>query len=312
MEASQSETGSMKTDSRLTISRETLGLLLGFCGVCMFGATLPMTRLAVLDFDPLSMSAIRGVLGGLIAAAVLIATGRKPPSRQLLPKLLYVTVTFGSGFQVTSAMASVTATSAHGGVVLGLLPLCTALAATIWSGERPSRGFWICSVAGAAIIIAYALRQGGGGLAVGDLWLLGTVLCASTGYVASAELARVMPGWVVISWALVFNLVVSVPALVLFWPEDLARVTLRGLGAFAYLTLVSQYFALFAWNAALAMGGTARVSQIQLLQTFVTIGLAALLAGETIDAPTMLTALVVVGLVVFSRRFAVRGGVAKA
>jgi drug/metabolite transporter (DMT)-like permease len=130
--------------------------------------------------------------------------------------------------------------------------------------------------------------------------------------VASAELARVMPGWVVISWALVFNLVVSVPALVLFWPEDLARVTLRGLGAFAYLTLVSQYFALFAWNAALAMGGPARVSQIQLLQTFVTIGLAALLAGETIDAPTMLTALVVVGLVVFSRRFAVRGGVAKA
>ena len=302
----------MKTESRITISRETLGLLLGFCGVCLFGATLPMTRRVVLDFDPLPMSALRAVIGGLIAATVLVATGRKLPERHLLPKLLYVTVTFGSGFQVTSAMASVTATSAHGGVVLGLLPLCTALAATIWSGERPSRGFWICSVAGASIIVAYALRQGGGGLTVGDLWLLGTVCCASTGYVASAELARVMPAWVVISWALVFNLVVSIPALILLWPDDLARVSLRAWGAFAYLTLVSQYFAFFAWNAALAMGGTSRVSQIQLLQTFVTIGLAALLAGETIDAPTMLTAVAVVGLVVFSRRFAVGGSGTKA
>ena len=288
-----------------TISRETLGLLLGFCGICMLGATLPMTRLAVLDFDPLPMTALRAALGGLAAALVLIATRRKLPERRLWPKLLYVTAAVGTGFQLTSAMASITVPSAHGGVVLGLLPLCTALAATLWSGERPSPGFWICSVAGAAIIVAYALRQGGGGLTVGDLWLLGTVFCASTGYVAMAELARLMPGWVVISWALVINLVASIPAAIWLWPDDLARVTPTGWSAFLYLSLVSQYFALFAWNAALAMGGTARVSQIQLLQTFVTIGLAALLAGESIDAPTVLTALAVVGLVVFSRRFRV-------
>ena len=155
------------------------------------------------------------------------------------------------------------------------------------------------------------MRQGGGGLSVGDLWLLGTVFCAATGYVASAELARVMPGWVVISWALVASLVVSIPAAIWVWPVDLSHGTLRGWSAFLYLTLVSQYFALFAWNAALAMGGTARVSQIQLLQTFVTIALAALLADETIDAPTVLTAVAVVGLVVFSRRFRVGGSRAK-
>ena len=290
-----------------TISRETLGLLLGFCGVCMFGATLPMTRLAVLDFDPIPMTVIRSVLGGLVAALALIATGRKIPERRLWPRLLYVAAALGGGFQITSSMASMTVPSAHGGVVLGLLPLCTALVATLWSGERPSRGFWICSVAGASLVVAYALRQGGGGLSVGDLWLLGTVFCAATGYVASAELARVMPGWVVISWALVIALVVSIPAAIWFWPVDLSHVSLRGWSAFLYLALVSQYFALFAWNAALAMGGTARVSQIQLLQTFVTIALAALLADETIDAPTVLTAVAVVGLVVFSRRFRVGG-----
>ena len=295
-----------------TISRETLGLLLGFCGVCMLGATLPMTRLAVIDFDPLSMTALRAVLGGIISAVVLIATGSKLPERHLWPKLLYLVATVGTGFQIASAMASMTVPSAHGGVVLGLLPLCTALVATLWSGERPSRGFWICSVAGAAIIVAYALRQGGGGLTIGDLWLLGAIYCAATGYVASAELARVMPGWAVMSWALVLSLVVSIPAAIWFWPEDLARVTPRGWGAFLYLSIVSQYLALFAWNAAMAMGGTARVSQIQLLQTFITIGFAALLAGETIDAPTLLTAVAVVGLVVFSRRFRVGGSRAKA
>ena len=288
-----------------TISRETLGLILGFCGVCMFGATLPMTRLAVADFDPIPMTVIRAVLGGLVAALVLVATRRKLPDPSLWPKLLYVTLTVGGGFQITSAMASVTVPSAHGGVVLGLLPLCTALAATLWSGERPSLGFWICSVAGASLIVAYALRQGAGGLTLGDLWLLGTVFCAATGYVASAELARVMPGWVVISWALVASLVMSIPAAIWVWPVDVSHGTLRGWSAFLYLTLVSQYFALFAWNAALAMGGAARVSQIQLLQTFVTIALAASLAGESIDAPTVLTAVAVVGLVVFSRRFRV-------
>ncbi len=298
----------MKNQLSMTISRETRGLLLGFCGMCLFGATLPMTRLAVQDFDPLPMTAIRAALGGLVAALVLLLGRAKLPERRHLPKLIYVTVTVGTGFQLTSAMGSLTVPSAHGGVVLGLLPLCTALAAALWSGERPSLGFWACSVVGAAIIVAYALRQGGGGVSVGDLWLLGTVFCAATGYVASAELARVMPGWTVISWALVINLVASIPAAVWLWPDNLADVSPRGWSAFFYLAVVSQYFAFFIWNAALAMGGTARVAQIQFLQTFVTIGLAALLAGESIDALTVLTALVVLGLVLLSRRFRVVGG----
>ncbi len=297
----------MKTESGTTISRETRGLLLGFCGVCMFGATLPMTRLAVLDFDPLAMTALRAALGGLVATLALFIGGAKWPERRHWPKLVYVALTVCTGFQLTSAMGSVTVPSAHGGVVLGLLPLCTALTATLWSGERPSLGFWLCSVAGAVLIIAYALRQGAGSLGAGDLWLLGTVLCASTGYVASAELARVMPGWTVISWALAANLVASVPAAIWLWPDNLAAVTPRGWGAFLYLSLVSQYFAFFVWNAALAMGGMARVSQIQFLQTFVTLGFAALLAGESIDVPTVLAALAVLGLVRLSRRFRVEG-----
>ena len=271
----------------------------------MFGATLPMTRLAVAEFEVISMTAVRGVVGGLAAACVLLATRRKFPPAHLWPRIAYVAATVGIGFQFCSAMGSLSVPSAHGGVVLGLLPLITALTATLWSGERPSAGFWACSIAGAALVIAYALRQGGGGISLGDLWLVGSVLCAATGYVFSAELARVMPGWVVISWALAGTLVITVPLSILFWPDYLARITPRGWTAFAYLSLCSQYLGFFAWNAGLAMGGTARVSQIQLLQTFITIGLAALIAGERIDLETVLCAVAVVGLVVLSRRFRV-------
>ena len=288
--------------------RETLGLFLGFIAICLFGATLPMTRLAVADFEPFSMTAVRALVGGLAAGLVLLATRRPMPARKHWPRLLYVAATVGLGFQLCSAMGSLSVPSAHGGVVLGLLPLTTALAATLWSGERPSAGFWACSGLGAALVVVYALRQGGGGISLGDLWLVGAVLCAATGYVLSAELARVMPGWTVISWALASTLLVSLPASIFLWPDYLARVTPRGWTAFAYLSLFSQYLAFFAWNAGLAMGGTARVSQIQLLQTFITIAFAAVLAGETIDLETIACAVAVVALVVLSRRFRVARG----
>ena len=288
-----------------SLSRENLGLCLGFLAICMFGATLPMTRLAVADFEPLSMTALRAVVGGLVASLALLAGRRAFPARQHWPKILYVAATVGLGFQLCSAMGSLSVPSAHGGVVLGLLPLTTALAATLWSGERPSPGFWMCSVAGAALVVAYAHRQGGGGVSLGDLWLVGAVFCAATGYVFSAELARVMPGWVVISWALASTLPLSIPAAFLLWPDYLGRVTASGWTAFVYLGLFSQYLAFFAWNAGLAMGGTARVSQIQLLQTFITIAFAALLAGEHIDPETVVCAVAVVALVGLSRRFRV-------
>jgi drug/metabolite transporter (DMT)-like permease len=248
---------------------------------------------------------MRGVIGGAVAAGVLVFTRQRLPPRSTWRRLAVTTLVVGIGFQFFSAMGSVSVPSAHGGVVLGLLPLTTASLATLLSGERPSPAFWVCSVIGALIVIAYALRQGGGGLQAGDLWLVGAVLCASTGYTLSAQLAQLMPAWAVISWSLALTLPFTLVLSLWFWPGYLADVDWRGWSSFAYLALFSQYFGFFAWNSALAMGGTARVSQVQLLQTFITIGLAALVAGERIDLETLLCALAIVGLLVLSRRFRV-------
>jgi drug/metabolite transporter (DMT)-like permease len=144
----------------------------------------------------------------------------------------------------------------------------------------------------------YAMRQGGGALVIGDIWLLGAVLCAGFGYTLSAELSRLMPGWVVISWALILSLPVTLPVSLWLWPAHAAEAQMRTWVAFIYLTAFSQYIGFFAWNAGLAMGGTARVSQIQLIQSFVTLTLAALLAGESVGWDTIAAATCVVGLVV--------------
>ena len=287
------------------LSRESLGLLLGLLAVCIFGATLPVTRVVLTQFEPVSLTVVRGVLGGLVAASVLLFTRSPIPERRHWSRLAVTTCVVGIGFQFFSAMGSVSVPSAHGAVVLGLLPLTTASLAALISGERPSPAFWACSILGALIVVFYALRQGGGGLQVGDLWLVGAVLCASTGYTLSAELARSMKAWQVISWSIAMTLPLTVCLSFFLWPDYLGGVTFKGWTAFAYLTLFSQYLGFFAWNTALAMGGTARVSQVQLLQTFITIGLASLVAGERIDLETLVCAAVIVGLLLLSRRFRV-------
>jgi len=286
-------------------SRETCGLCLGVIAVVIFGATLPMTRIVVAEFDPLFLAAGRGAGGGALALLVLVLMRQSPPPRALWGRMSLNMICLAIGFPICSAMGSFSVPSAHGGVVIGLTPLCTLVFAALWSGERPSAAFWGCSILGALIVALYALRQGGGALVVGDIWLMGAVVSAAFGYTLSAELSRLMPGWVVISWALVLSVPFTLPATLWLWPAHARDAHISTWLAFTYLTAFSQYIGFFAWNAGLAMGGTSRVSQIQLIQSFVTLGFAALLADEYVGLDTIAAATGVVGLVILGRRLRV-------
>jgi drug/metabolite transporter (DMT)-like permease len=196
--------------------------------------------------------------------------------------------------------------AAHGGVVLGILPLATAVAGAVLLRERPSLAFWLVSLAGGAAVVGFSLLRGGGTLGLGHLALLGSVACAAAGYAEGARLSRSLGGWQVICWALVLSfpllLVPVVPAVLAHGlpgsPQSWA--------AFLYVALFSQLFGFFAWYRGLALGGVARVSQVQLLQTFMTIAASALLLGETIDAMTLGFAVFVVASVAVGRRMPVR------
>ncbi len=285
-----------------TMSRERLGLLLGFVGMAIFGGTLPATRIAVSAIDPVALTAMRTAIAGLCSLALLIALRRKFPPRHLWLQLAVASVCVVILFPFLMALAVQTVDAAHGGVVLGALPIATALVAVLITHERPKRLFWIASLAGAAIVVAFALRQGGGTLSAGDLLLFGAVAASATGYAFSGKLAASMPGWEVISWALVIALPLSLPVALFTLPADLGQIALKPWLAVLYVALFPQWIGFFAWNAGLAMGGIARVSQMQLLQPFVTFALAAIFIGETITPQIMLFAAAVVVTVAISTR----------
>jgi drug/metabolite transporter (DMT)-like permease len=284
------------------MTRETTGLLLGFLGVVIFGATLPATRAAVADLSPWFVTTGRAAVAGMLAVMVLAMMRRAPPARSLWRDLAIASFCIVIGFPGLIGLAMQTVPASHGGVVLGILPLATALFGAIFGGDRPSLAFWFWSMVGAALVILFAVRDADMVLTLGDIYLFLSVFAAALGYVFSARLSRSMPGWEVVSWAVVVALPVTVPLALWLQPMDFTAVRASAWIGFGYAAVFSMYLGFFPWNAGLAMGGVARVSQVQLLQTFVTLAVSAALLDERIDLVTVGFAVAVVLVVLLGRR----------
>ncbi|HSH42280.1 MAG TPA: DMT family transporter [Arenicellales bacterium] len=284
------------------MNHETRGMLYGLLGVTAFGLTLPITRFVTPYLDPVFIGLGRAVLAALVAAALLLVTRQRLPAPRQLGRLLVVGLGVVIGFPVLSAWAMQTAPASHGGVVLGILPLATAVASMFVSNDRPSIGFWLFGILGSALVVAYALIEGVGRIQAADLALLGAVVSAAVGYAVGGDLSRRLGGWQVICWALVLMLpVIAAPA---WWhmPDTLAAVPLPAWTGFLYLALVSQLYGFFWWNRGLALGGVARVSQIQLLQPFITLAASVAVLQEVITFETGVFAVLVVVVVALGRR----------
>ncbi|HZL31610.1 MAG TPA: DMT family transporter [Pseudolabrys sp.] len=280
--------------------------MLGFIGMCMFAGTLPATRLAVTEFDPVFLTVARAAIAGIAALAVLAFTKRRLPPRSLWLELFFAALFTVVCFPLSAGFAMMTLPAAHGGVVLGVLPLATAAAAAIFAHERPSIGFWLVGAIGASIVLTFVYRQSGGaGFSIGDLFLLGTVISGALGYTLSGRLTALMPGWEVISWQVAIFLPFTLFATLVMWPAGIENVTLLPWLGLGYVSFVSQYTAFFVFNAALAMGGIARVGQIMLLQPFVIVGLALPVNKEPIQIDTILFAAAVVATVLIGQRMKV-------
>ena len=293
--------------SRPRIGRDTLGMVLGVVGVIIFGGTLPATRLAVASLDPAFVTAGRAAIAGLCAIVTLVLLRRQVPARAHWKPILIGTVLLVGGFPLFSSMALRTAEASHGGVVLAILPLLTAAAATIVSGERPSRKFWIFAVLGTGLVLAFVVLQSNGAWSPADALFLLAAISAAVGYAFSGTLSRTMPGWEVICWQLVAALPVTVAATVFVLPGvPNEGVPASAWAGFAYVSLFSMFIGFFAWNAGLALGGVARVGQAQLLQVFVTLAISSLILDEVLAPTTYLFAVLVALVVAAGRRAPVR------
>jgi drug/metabolite transporter (DMT)-like permease len=262
--------------------RKAAPVLLGGIGVTCFSMTFPATTAAESSFSPLEVGVGRSVIGAVIAAAVLIAR-RQPllPPRAALPRMLIVAGAVGIGFGLLSAIALREVDSVHGAVLTGLIPAATAGMAVLRAGERPRPAYWAALALGLAVVIGFALIQGGGRLRPADLLLLVAIAVAGVGYAEGGALAREFGGWRVICWALLLALPVTGPvtlAAVITGPHR--PISASAVAGLCYVGVVSMCVGFFAWYHAMAVGGVAKIGRLQLAQPALTLGWSALLLGE--------------------------------
>ena len=297
---------------RPPLSVEARGLWLGLLGVAIFALTLPMTRLAVGSPEAPQMSGLfiamgRAVVAGLLSAALLLARRAPWPERADWAPLALTAAGVVFGFPLLTSIAMRHVEAVHASVIVGLLPLATAAVGALLHRQRPSAGFWLCAAAGTVLVVAFAvLRSGAGGVALhpADLLLMAAMLCAAVGYGYGARLSQRMRADAVICWALVISLPLTVPLSAVSWPQ--APLPAAAWGAFAYVSVFSMWLGFFAWYRGLALGGTVRVSQVQLVQPFLGMLAAVPLLGERLDAVSVGFGVAVLATVALGRRMPVR------
>jgi drug/metabolite transporter (DMT)-like permease len=286
------------------VDRTPGGWLNGFLGVLIFSGSLPATRAAVVDFDPVFLTAVRATIAALLGMALLLALREKLPERGDVPSLVVVAIGVVIGYPLLSALALQHITSAHSIVFVGLLPLSTAIFGVVRGGERPRAAFWLFSCIGSALVVGYAVQQGLTASPTGDLLMLAAIVVCGLGYAEGAKLSRKFGGWQVICWALTLSLPLVLVLFVMLVPPNLDTVGTPAWLGLAYVSLFSMLIGFVFWYRGLAQGGIAAVGQLQLLQPFFGLALAAALLGEEVSVGMLAVTLAVVACVVGAKRFA--------
>ncbi|WP_131696080.1 EamA family transporter [Pseudomonas sp. JAI120] len=293
-----------RTSPLSTLDTRTQGWINGFIGVVIFSGSLPATRLAVMEFDPVFLTLIRAAIAGLLGLALLWLFKEKRPARHQWMPLAIVALGVVIGFPLLTALALQYVTSAHSIVFIGLLPLATAVFAVLRGGERPRPVFWLFSILGSALVMGYAFAQGLSAAPAGDVLMLLAVLVCGLGYAEGAKLSRSLGGWQVICWALVVSLPVVVPLSLVLAPSSVNGISLPAWLSLGYVSLFSMLIGFVFWYRGLAQGGIAAVGQLQLLQPFFGLALAAGLLHEQVSLGMLLVTIAVIGCVAGAKRFA--------
>ncbi|MEV6952052.1 DMT family transporter [Streptomyces sp. NPDC051183] len=256
------------------------GTVLASLGVIAFSLTFPGTAWGLESFGPWSLVALRSVLAALTAGGFLLALRVPVPAREHWAGLAVVAAGVVVGFPLLTTLALQTSTTSHAAVVVGLLPLTTAVVSSLRTGARPSRPFWGAAVAGAAVVLGFTLAQSGGALSAGDGFLFAALLVCAAGYTEGGRLARVLPGWQVVGWALVLCLPLSVAGSVIGLAYEPVHLSAHGVTGLVWVAVGSTFFGLYVWYRGMAEIGAARASQLQLAQPLLTLVWSVALLGE--------------------------------
>ncbi|MFJ1545487.1 DMT family transporter [Streptomyces sp. NPDC088246] len=278
------------------------GVVLAGLGVVAFSLTFPSTAWGLESFGPWSLVALRTLLAAAIAGGVLLA-GRVPvPDRRHRAGLVVVAAGVVVGFPLLTTLALQTSTTSHAAVVVGLLPLTTAVFSSLRTGARPPRAFWIAALAGAAVVIAFTVQESGGALSGGDVYLFGALLVCAAGYTEGGRLAGIMPGWQVVGWALILSLPLAVAGAAVALPLEPVRLTAHGVIGLVWVAAGSTFIGLYVWYRGMAEIGVPRASQLQLAQPLLTLVWSFLLLGEEVSTAAPVAAIAVLVCIAATQR----------
>jgi drug/metabolite transporter (DMT)-like permease len=293
-----------RTSSLNPLDSSTQGWINGFIGVVIFSGSLPATRLAVMEFDPVFLTMIRAAIAAVLGLLLLALFKEQRPARNQWLPLVIVALGVVIGFPLLTALALQYVTSAHSIVFIGLLPLATAVFGVLRGGERPRPVFWLFSVLGSVLVMGYAFAQGLSAAPAGDVLMVLAVLVCGLGYAEGATLSRSLGGWQVICWALVVSLPVVLPLSLILAPASLRGISLPAWLSLGYVALFSMLIGFVFWYRGLAQGGIAAVGQLQLLQPFFGLALAAGLLHEQVSLGMLLVTVAVIACVAGAKKFA--------
>lgn len=279
------------------------GWLNGLLGVIIFSGSLPATRLAVAQFDPVFLTVARASIAGLLALGLLLLFRQRRPARSQLISLAVTALGVVLGFPLLTALALQHVSSAHSIVFVGLLPLATALFSVLRCGERPRPAFWLCATLGSLLVAGFALGQDMTANLLGDGLMLLAILACGLGYAEGARLSRSLGGWQVISWALVLSLPLMLLLSLYSAPASFSGIGLPAWLSLGYVSVFSMLVGFVFWYRGLALGGVAAVGQLQLLQPFFGLALAAGLLGEQVSLGMLGVSLAVILCVAAAKRF---------
>jgi drug/metabolite transporter (DMT)-like permease len=286
------------------MDRTATGWINGFIGVVVFSGSLPATRVAVMQFDPVFLTVARAAIAGALALCLLVVFRERRPARGDIASLVVVSLGVVVGFPLLTALALQHVTSAHSIVFIGLLPLATAIFGVIRGGERPKPAFWFFSLLGSALVVGFALSQGLTASPIGDALMLAAIIACGLGYAEGARLSRTLGGWQVICWALVLSLPIMIGLVFLYMPPTFANIEAPAWLGLGYVSLFSMLIGFVFWYRGLAQGGIAAVGQLQLLQPFFGLALAATLLHEPVTSLMLAVTVAVILCVAGARKFA--------
>ncbi|NCI79248.1 DMT family transporter [Acinetobacter kanungonis] len=287
------------------MKQSNLGWIHGLLGVIIFAGSMPATRLAVSGFSPEFLTGARAVIAAIFAILCLYVFKQPIPNIKQIRSLVLIALGVVFGFPFFTALALENITAARALVFVALLPLATAIFAVQRAGEKPSIQFWLSAILGSSFVALFMWFQDQQAFHFrSDLYMLIAVLACGLGYAEGGQLSKQLGGWQVICWALIIALPLMLLLFGVYFPQDWDAIPVTAYAGLFYVSLFSMLIGFVFWYKGLAMGGVARVGQIQLLQPFLGLILCAVFLHEAIDFAMIVVCFAVIICVFYAKKYA--------